>query len=86
MACFSCCLLGLLIGFAEGQVINPRMALAAHLGRSDERHMPDCVGGGVAVCESLPCGSGKKIQTVKLAASNLMLGKSTRGISQGKNG
>jgi hydroxylaminobenzene mutase len=24
-------LLGLLIGFAEGQVINPRMALAAHL-------------------------------------------------------
>jgi hydroxylaminobenzene mutase len=23
-------LLGLLIGFAEGQVINPRMALAAH--------------------------------------------------------
>jgi hypothetical protein len=33
-----------------------------------------------------PCGSGKKMQTVKLAASNLMLGKSTRGISQGKNG
>lgn len=24
-------LLGLLIGFAEGQIINPRMALAAHL-------------------------------------------------------
>jgi (hydroxyamino)benzene mutase len=24
-------LLGLLIGFAKGQVINPRMALAAHL-------------------------------------------------------
>jgi hypothetical protein len=53
-------LLGLLIGFAEGQVINPRMALAAHLGRFDDWHMPDCVGGGVAVCESLPCGSGNK--------------------------
>ena len=55
-------------------------------GRFDEWHMPDCVGGGVAVCESLPTWIGKKIQTVKLAASNLMLGKSTRGISQGKNG
>jgi hypothetical protein len=48
--------------------------------------MPDCVGGGVAVCEIPAMWIGKKIQTMKLAASNLMLGKSTRGISQGKNG
>jgi hypothetical protein len=33
-------------------------------GRFDEWHIPDCVGGGVAVCESLSMWIGKKIQTV----------------------
>jgi hypothetical protein len=57
-------LLDLLIGFAEGQVINPRMALAAHLEGLMNGTFLIAFGGGVAVCESLPMWIGKKIQTV----------------------
>jgi hypothetical protein len=45
-------LLGLLIGFVEGQVSNPRMALAAHLEGLMNGTFLIALGGGVAVCEA----------------------------------
>jgi hypothetical protein len=45
-------LLGL-IGFAEGQVINPRMGLAAHLEGLMNGTFLIALGGGVAVCEAV---------------------------------
>jgi hydroxylaminobenzene mutase len=53
-------LLGLLIGFAEGQVINPRMALAAHLEGLMNGTFLIALGAVWQFVNPCPCGSGKK--------------------------
>ena len=53
-------LLGLLIGFAEGQVINPRMALAAHLEGLMNGTCLIALGAVWQFVNPCPCGSGKK--------------------------
>lgn len=53
-------LLGLLIGFAEGQVSNPRNALAAHLEGLMNGTFLIALGAAWEFVNPCPCGSRKK--------------------------